>query len=183
MSPFFEGILHITDLQGYDHMLFLVALSASFSWRNWKSLLLLATAFTLGHSLTLAIVSLDIVHINTGLIELLIPITIALTSLYNFFFGKKEISFSSYVIIVFFGLIHGMGFSSYFRMMFGEGLDIIGNLFLFNAGVEVGQVLILVAILLIYALIDLLFNEERVRAKVFSAACFIVSVYLIACIV
>src|SRR5689334_14130401 len=111
------GFHHIADLQGYDHLLFLVALCAAYAYTNWKRVLVLVTAFTIGHSLTLALSSLNILVLNPALIEVLIPVTILLTSLKNLFFSSKtERTWDpSYFLPLIFGLIHGLGFSSYFK--------------------------------------------------------------------
>ena len=155
MSDFFlDGILHITDLEGYDHMLFLLALCAPFTFREWKKVVLLATAFTLGHSISLALAATDAVRFSSSLIEFCIPITILLTA--GFHFARKQpvvnVQPISYAITSLFGIIHGLGFSGYFRMISSEGESFLGQLFMFNLGVEVGQLIILTTILSIIAI-------------------------------
>ncbi len=179
MNAFSEGVLHITDIGGYDHMLFLLAMSAPFTVKDWKSLILLATAFTLGHSVTLALAGFQLVKFNSDLIELLIPITIALTSLYCFFYGENKVSFTSYAMVATFGLIHGLGFSSYFRMMFDEGTDAMKNLFLFNLGVEFGQVVVLVVILALFLAIDQIIRKLELRKRIVAGSCLLVAGYLV----
>ena len=145
------GFEHIADIQAYDHLLFLVALCAAYSYTEWKRILVLVTAFTVGHSITLALSALDILHFNEQLIEILIPITILLTALRNLIFKKKDekIWNPSYLLPLFFGLIHGMGFSAYFKSLLGKEADIVLPLFAFNVGVEIGQVCIVAMIMLI----------------------------------
>ena len=144
------GFEHIADFRAYDHLLFLVALCAAYSYEEWKRILVLITAFTIGHSITLALSALNIVHFNAKLIEVLIPVTILLTALRNLFFKQKseKLWSPSYLLPLCFGLIHGMGFSSYFKSLLGKEADIILPLFAFNVGVEIGQVCIVMVIML-----------------------------------
>ena len=146
------GFWHITDWAGYDHMLFLLALCGAYSFAEWRKVALLVTAFTLGHSLTLALTALDVIRVNANLIEFLIPLTIFLTALGTIFYSKsttKRYWMLSYVLALAFGLIHGMGFSNYFRSLLGNANDVIAPLLYFNIGVEIGQLAIVTAILLI----------------------------------
>ncbi len=147
MSEILEGISHITDLDGYDHMLFLLALSAPFLEKDYKKLIFLASAFTLGHSLTLAAAAMGILRFNSSTIELLITVTIAITALLNFLIKESRIYWWNYLIAVGFGLIHGMGFSSYFRMMYSNDEGWLWKLLKFNIGVEIGQLFILAVII------------------------------------
>ena len=149
MNEFYLGIEHITDLQGYDHMLYLLALVA---WANLKDawrVIVLATAFTIGHSITLLLAGMGWVHANGAWIEFLIPVTIALTAVWNLrrgaaSDGKAKSGWGfTYAVTIAFGLIHGLGFSSFFRMMREEGEGIVMPLLRFNLGVEAGQLLIL----------------------------------------
>ena len=113
------GFKHITDFAGYDHMLFLVALCAIYRIQQWKSILVLVTAFTIGHCITLVLSSLDIFTIPSRIIEFLIPVTIFLTAINNII-GSNRLEGrlrmqKNYLMALFFGLIHGMGFSNYFK--------------------------------------------------------------------
>jgi HupE / UreJ protein len=156
ISHIIEGIEHITDWNGYDHILFLLALAAPFALKDWMKVLKLATAFTLGHSLTLALSATDIIHFNRDLIEKLIPITIILTAVTNVMGLNQKFSSSgwlSYFITASFGLIHGMGFSSYFKMIYDEQSSIALGLLGFNLGVEIGQLLILAGTLVLLWLV------------------------------
>lgn len=148
-----EGIHHITDPKGFDHMLFVITLCAFYHFDQMKKLLVLVTAFTIGHTVTLALSTFDIVKIDQKTIEFLIPITILLTSIYNISFKSKQrsnLSFN-YILALFFGLIHGMGFSNYFRsMMMGISDNSIAlPLFGFNLGIEIGQLFIVIAFMAI----------------------------------
>ena len=150
------GLEHIADLQAYDHMVFLLALCALYQLSSWRKVAMLATAFTLGHSLTLALVALDILSISADLVETLIPITIIITAIFNLVnpsenlesttFGKTMWRY--YAIALGFGLIHGMGFSTYFSSLLGGEESIIFPLFAFNLGIEAGQLIIVLGILL-----------------------------------
>ena len=144
---FVLGKDHILDYaNGYDHILFVVALCAVFQITDWKKILILVTAFTLGHSITLALASLSIIAVNARLIEFLIPLTIFVTSVSNLF--RKDESLHqkpvqiNYWFALFFGLIHGMGFSNYLKALLGKDQSIFTQLFAFNIGLEFGQIII-----------------------------------------
>lgn len=142
------GLQHILDLKGFDHILFVVALCAIYVTRDWKKILILVTAFTVGHSITLALATLKLVNVNSDWIEFLIPVTIAVTAVSNIFSPKPSSGRGiqiNYVFALFFGLIHGLGFSNYLRSLLGKEASIFQPLLAFNIGLEVGQ-LVIVAI-------------------------------------
>lgn len=145
------GFDHILDLNGYDHILFVIALCAVYQISEWKKVAILATSFTFGHSVTLALSALDMVSVDSDLIEFLIPLTILLTALYNVYNRRaSSIGISiKYSLAAFFGLIHGMGFSNFFRSTAIPGIDegFISQLLAFNLGVELGQLIIIAFIL------------------------------------
>ncbi len=152
------GIEHISDLNGYDHMLFVTALCAVYQLRQWKHLLWLVTAFTVGHSVTLALATLDLIAINAGLVEFLIPVTIFIASLMNILLevrgartpaAEQRSEYAKYGLALGFGLIHGMGFSNFLRAMLGGEESIVLPLLAFNVGLEIGQILILAVVLLV----------------------------------
>ena len=148
------GLTHILDILGYDHILFVVALCALYMLRDWRKVLILITAFTIGHSITLALATLNIIQVNVALIEFLIPVTIFITAVSNILRSQKNVSPSrvqlNYAYALFFGLIHGMGFSNYLRSLLGKEEDITVPLLAFNLGLELGQIVI-VAIVLVTA--------------------------------
>jgi hypothetical protein len=150
------GFEHILDMNAYDHLLFLVALTAVYRLKEWKTVLILVTAFTIGHSLTLALAGFNILSINPDLVETLIPITIIITAIYNIvFYGKSEkFLFAKYPIALFFGLIHGLGFSNNFRLLMGDDTGIVSLLLPFNLGVELGQIVIVFFCLLAAFLVE-----------------------------
>ncbi len=144
------GFDHISDLKGYDHILFIIALCAVFSVSDWKKILILVTAFTIGHSITLALSALHIINVSPYLIELLIPVTILLTAVQNFWFKPDQHRRwnLNYFLALFFGFIHGMGFSNFFRSLLGQEADIVLPLLAFNIGVELGQLCIVICIMI-----------------------------------
>ncbi len=157
------GFLHITDLKGYDHILFILALCAIYKFSEWRKVAILVTAFTIGHSITLALSTLKIIKINSDIIEFLIPITILITCILNFFYKiperkpwKEKASNTRYYMALFFGLIHGMGFSNYLRSLLGKEESIIKPLFAFNFGLELGQlIIVLISLSFTYFLINI----------------------------
>ena len=150
------GLQHIADFKGYDHILFIITLCAVYQLRDWKNILILVTAFTIGHSLTLVLATFNIVRISGDLIEFLIPVTILLTAVGNILQKKDSFSKShhryKYGLAMFFGLIHGLGFSNYLRSLLSSEDSLAGPLFSFNLGIEIGQ-LIIVSIFLLFGLL------------------------------
>ncbi len=147
------GYEHIADFNGYDHILFLVALSATYLITDWKQLGVLITGFTIGHSVTLALATLQLVKISTPLVEFLIPVTIFISAFADFFYkdtnsGIRMRQFK-YISAVFFGLIHGLGFSNYLRAMLEGAENLFFPLLAFNIGLEIGQILIVSSIMLV----------------------------------
>lgn len=144
------GWKHIISWDAIDHLLFVIALAAIYLIGNWKKVLVLVTAFTIGHSLTLALSVYDLVRINCEWVEFLIPITIIVTALFNLF--QKDYSFASnrlnYFLALFFGLIHGLGFANTIRFMLAKDQSIAIPLFGFNIGLEAGQLVVVIIILL-----------------------------------
>lgn len=140
------GFEHISDLGAYDHLLFIVALCAVYSWQQWRTLAILVTAFTLGHSLSLAASVIAALLLPAAIVEFLIPLTILATSLLNVAQknGQRDSRnmWPHYALVLGFGLIHGMGFSNYLRALLGQEAGILLPLFAFNLGLEIGQLLI-----------------------------------------
>jgi hypothetical protein len=178
------GIEHILDLNGYDHILFIITLCAVYLASEWKKVLIIVTAFTLGHSLTLALATLEMVSVSSSLIEFLIPLTIFLTALFNIVTtgrsSGKLLHTVKYVAALFFGLIHGLGFSNYLRSLLGSESRIFTPLLGFNLGVEVGQVaLVLVIFLFTWVTVSLLHAKKREWDLVLSGAGLGVSLIMI----
>lgn len=181
-SLWFEtGLWHIADWQGYDHILFLLALCCMYQWRDWKALLVLVTAFTLGHSLTLALSVMKVVNIKAAYIEFAIPLSIVLTSVYNLSNLNRKVGKGDktrYAMALFFGLVHGLGFSYLLKSMLGRQTDLLLPLFAFNVGLEAGQILILLGVLLLGSLATLLKVKERDWRFFLSAAVFGISLIM-----
>jgi len=173
---FILGKDHILDYaHGYDHILFVVALCAIYVVRDWKKILILVTAFTIGHSTTLALAIFNIISINASLIEFLIPLTIFITALSNLF--RKEHGLTqgrlqvNYFLALLFGLIHGMGFSNYLRSLLGKDKSIVTQLFAFNIGLEFGQIIIVGIFLAVsFIAIDVAKANRRYWKLVLSSA-------------
>jgi len=159
------GLEHIADLKGYDHILFILTLCAVYSLKEWKRVLVLITAFTIGHSLTLALATLDLIRVNGDVIEFLIPLTIFMTAMANLFARKQSVSplhhYIKYAAALFFGLIHGLGFSNYLRSLLGAERGLALPLFSFNVGIEVGQIIIVTIIMLLTKVVVDLFRLPR----------------------
>ena len=160
------GLQHIADLKGYDHILFILTLCAVYNLKEWKRVLVLVTAFTIGHSLTLALATLDLIRVDGDLIEFLIPLTIFVTALANLLARKQQVSsllhYMKYGAGLFFGLIHGLGFSNYLRSLLGAERGLVLPLFSFNVGIEVGQIIIVsIIMVLTKVVVDLLGLPKR----------------------
>jgi len=163
------GFDHITDWNGYDHILFIVVLCAVYQVTEWKRILVLITAFTLGHSITLALATLQVVTYSSKLIEFLIPITIFITAVGNLFYKIPKSNlvkpsrpqYLRYIFAVLFGLIHGLGFSNFLRSLLGREESLLQPLLAFNIGLELGQLIIVGAFVIVAFLADRLFNVNR----------------------
>ena len=144
-SFFLSGWQHIADIHAYDHLLFVMTLCAAFKLNQWKQVLVIITAFTIGHSVTLILSSFGYIPSNTALIDMTIPFTIMITAISNIINKESDKNKKNrnikYLIALTFGLIHGLAFASNFKvMMFGN--NIIYPLFSFNLGIEAGQIFI-----------------------------------------
>lgn len=150
------GFHHIADFAGYDHLLFVTALAIPYTARDWRRLAILVTAFTLGHSATLALATLRVVSVPSALVEVLIPATILITAWLSWRAASADASVQRvppmrYLLAAGFGLIHGLGFSNYLRSLLAQEESIALPLFAFNVGLELGQLLILSIVLAIGA--------------------------------
>jgi hypothetical protein len=153
---FLTGWQHIVSTEALDHILFIIALCALYTLQQWKQVLVLVTAFTIGHSLTLALSVYDVVRFSSSWVEFLIPCTIFVTAVLNLIkpgLPQKKLPFS-YLLALLFGLVHGMGFANTIRFMLAGDETIAWPLFSFNLGLEAGQVLV-VALLLLLAFVSM----------------------------
>jgi hypothetical protein len=177
------GVHHIINFEAYDHILFIITLVAVYQLRHWKKIIILVTAFTIGHTTTLALATLGIVHVPTDLVEFLIAVTIFLTSITNLLQKSDKFSRSvhlfKYSLALFFGLIHGLGFSTYLRSLLGTASSIVLPLFSFNLGVETGQLMLVLLIILSNYLLIRFFSMKQHNWKlVLSGAGMGVSIIL-----
>lgn len=167
------GWKHIVSLDALDHQLFILALVAVYTNRNLKQVLILVTAFTIGHSLTLLLSVLDVIRFESKWVEFLIPCTIFLTAFANLFkknFSKKAVN-TNYYLALLFGLIHGMGFANSVRMMLAKDQNIGWGLFGFNLGLEFGQIFFVIIILLISWIALSFFRIKQREWVIFLSAC------------
>ena len=160
---FTTGFHHILDWNGYDHICYVTCLTVLFPLNEWKKLLVLITAFTIGHSLTLALSVLHIISLPQKLIECLIPITILITCVYNIYSRNKKLKSLTfnYSMALFFGFIHGMGFSYLLKSLLGREGTIVGPVFSFNIGLEAGQLIIVSCVLFISLILESLFRVAK----------------------
>ena len=166
------GWEHIISVDALDHQLFIAALAALYLLSDWKQVLILVTAFTIGHSLTLALSVLDIIRFPGNWVEFLIPVTIVITAFSNLF-QKKFTNRSTrinYFLALIFGLIHGMGFANTLRVMLARDQNLGWSLFGFNVGLEVGQIVVVIALLLIAQLVVTLARVERRNWVIFLSS-------------
>ena len=166
------GWEHIINWGALDHQLFILSLAAIYLLRDWRQVLILVTAFTIGHSLTLALTVFNIIHFPSNWIEFLIPCTIIVTAISNLFqqnFSSKSIRIN-YFLALFFGLIHGMGFANKLRYILAEDQNIGWSLFGFNVGLEAGQITVVIVILAISFLFVQVLKIDRVKWVIFTSA-------------
>jgi len=164
------GLRHILDLNGIDHIMFIASICLVYKFKDFKKVAVLVTAFTLGHSITLALVTLGLLSFNTEIIENLIPITIIASCVYNSFFpNETKNQISRYLIAASFGLIHGVAFSTYLKSLIWESGSLTNALFAFNLGLEIGQLVIVGVMLSVNYLAYKFFNHYQLwYIRIFS---------------
>lgn len=158
------GLNHVLDFAAYDHILFLVVLAVIFSFNQWKKVLWLITFFTIGHTITLALSAYGVLKVRTDIVEFLIPVTIGITAITNVLRAKKSPKGKDNINLIFalfFGLIHGLGFSNYFKMMVGREEDKLLPLLEFALGIEGSQIIIVLSILVIGAVFQTIFKVNK----------------------
>lgn len=160
------GLSHVLDINGYDHVLFLIALTVPYAFKDWKRILLLVTLFTIGHTFALLLSVFNIVTVKATLVEFLIPITILVTAFFNLFTAGKSSKQESITFIgaitVFFGVIHGLGFSNYFKSILpGNPSEKVVPLLEFALGIEAAQILVVIAVLLLSFIVQTLFRFNK----------------------
>lgn len=168
------GLDHVLDINGYDHVLFLILLAIPYLFKDWKRVLLLVSLFTAGHTISLLLAAYDYVSINVKTVEFLIPITILIAAIYNVFTAKdrdqqKKISVLFFAALVF-GIIHGLGFAREFTMVFGDADNKLIALLEFALGIEIAQLIIVFVILFLGFLFQTIFQiSKRDWILVFSS--------------
>ncbi|HKL35300.1 MAG TPA: HupE/UreJ family protein [Salegentibacter sp.] len=159
------GLEHVLDWQAYDHILFLIVLVTAFTFSSWKRVLWLVTLFTIGHTLALFLSVYGIVKVDSDWVELLIPVTIVFAGLYNIVTaGKKERNKNynpMYFTTIFFGLIHGLGFSSYFKMVAANTENKFLPLLEFALGIETAQVIVVLAVIILGFIAQNIFSVSK----------------------
>lgn len=180
-NVFFEvGLRHVLDINGYDHVFFLLVLTVPYSINEWKKTLLLITLFTLGHTISLLLSVFNIVTVKAEITELFILITILITALYNLFFAGKNLKNHNnsfiWITTLCFGIIHGLGFSNYFKtLVSSETPNKLVTLFSFAIGIEVAQIIVAVAVLLL-SFLTLTLSPLNKREFTLVASAFVLGV-------
>ncbi|MFM1753513.1 MAG: hypothetical protein RLZZ236_452 [Bacteroidota bacterium] len=174
------GLHHVLDIQAYDHVLFMMALVLPFTFKDWKRLLFSVTLFTVGHTTALLLSVYEILFIKASIVELLIPITILITAIFNLFtIGKtnrKENLNLIFLITLFFGIIHGLGFSNYFKTLLGGSSNSkLIPLLEFALGIEGAQITVVLVMLIVAYSVQSLFKFSR-RDWILVGSAFIIGV-------
>jgi hypothetical protein len=176
------GLKHVLDIDSYDHVLFLIALATPFSFKDWKRIVLLVSLFTIGHTMALLLSVFGIIAFKVSVIELLIPITILITAIYNLLTASKSNKNRGlnliFFITLFFGIIHGLGFSNYFKSILGgNAVSKLLPLSEFALGIEAAQIVVVFIVLILSYTVQTVFRfSRRDWALVFSA--FVIGVVL-----
>ncbi|MHA6697014.1 HupE/UreJ family protein [Chryseobacterium sp. A301] len=175
------GWEHIISLDALDHQLFVLVLIMAYSIQDFKKILILVTAFTIGHSLTLALSAMEILRVPGNWVEFLIPLTIVLTALDNLILRNKAKTLMrlNYYLALFFGLIHGMGFANTIRMTLAKEQSLFLPLLGFNIGLELGQILLVVVFLLVsFVMVQLVKIPKRDWALFISSGVFFLAMQM-----
>lgn len=166
------GWTHIINPEALDHILFIAALAAIYTLKDWKQVLVLVTAFTIGHTVTLILSTKQWVEVPSSLVEFLIPCTIVITAISNLFqknFTARSIRIN-YFLALFFGLVHGLAFANTLRMILASDQSFALSMFSFSVGLELGQIAIVFFILLLSQLFIGVLKIERRHWVIFLSA-------------
>ena len=174
------GLQHVLDPGGYDHVLFLMALTVPYTFKDWKNLLILVTVFTIGHTLALALSVYNVLTLNAQVVEFLIPVTILIAALYSLFTAgktqKPDKASAVVIITLFFGIIHGLGFSNYFKSILGgTPTDKLLPLFEFALGIEAAQAIVVLFVLMVSYAVQNFFRFSK-RDWALTASAFVAGV-------
>lgn len=176
------GLRHVLDIQAYDHVLFLIALTVPYAFKDWKKVLILVSIFTIGHTLALLLSVFGVIFVKVNLIEFLIPITILTAAIFNLFTSGKSTKNESITIVafvtLFFGVIHGLGFSNYFKTLLGGSPQSkLLPLSEFALGIETAQIIVVIIVLILSYIVQTIFRfSKRDWTLVMSA--FVIGVVL-----
>ena len=160
------GLKHVLDPNAYDHILFLMALAVPYAFKDWKRVVLLVSLFTLGHTMALVLSVFEIIVIKANVVEFLIPITILITALFNLFTAGKNNKKESINLVVFitlfFGIIHGLGFSNYFKSILGgDAASKVLPLTEFALGIEAAQMIVVFVLLVLSYIVQTVFRFSK----------------------
>ncbi|MGS2739672.1 HupE/UreJ family protein [Sinomicrobium sp. M5D2P17] len=158
------GLTHVLDTNAYDHILFLVALTVPYTFNHWKKILWLVTVFTIGHTLSLVMSTYGLIRVSATLVEFLIPVTIFVTALFNIFTAKRsgiEKFGPAFFVTLFFGIVHGLGFSSYFKGIIAGEENKLLPLLEFALGIEAAQVIVVLVVLILGFILSTVFRFNR----------------------
>lgn len=159
------GLTHVLDLNAYDHILFLVVLTIPYTFKDWKRVFWLVTIFTLGHTVSLILSTYGVVRVSSAFIEFLIPVTILIAAVFNIFTAGKSAKKESYGLIffvtLFFGLIHGLGFSNYFKTVIADEANKLLPLAEFALGIEAAQVVVVLLVLILGFIFQSVFRFNK----------------------
>lgn len=159
------GLQHVLDWSAYDHVLFLMVLAVPYSFDNWKQILWLVTVFTIGHTISLVVAAFEFFTPESSKIEFFIPMTILVGAIYNVFLAGKKSDESNFgmllVFALFFGLIHGLGFSTFFVKLTAHLDSRTVPLVSFASGIELSQIIIIMAVLILGFIMQRMFRVSR----------------------
>ncbi len=165
LSNIQHGMYHVLNVKAYDHILFLIVLSVPYLFKDWKRLLFLVTMFTLGHTLSLALTTYDVINVNAKFVEFLIPITILIIALYNVFTAGKKAQNEKVGLLffatLFFGLVHGLGYVSTFESLINNSNNKLISLLEISLGIEFGQLIVAFIVLFIGFLCQTIFRFSK----------------------
>jgi HupE / UreJ protein len=164
---YFEiGLRHVLDIKAYDHVLFLIGITIPYTFNDWRKWLLLVSLFTLGHTISLVLSVFGVIYIKENIVEFLIPITILIVALFNLFTAGKNSKNESItlvaVVTLLFGIVHGLGFSNYFKTILpGKTSDKLLPLSEFALGIECAQIIVVIVVLLLSFIVQTVFRFSK----------------------
>lgn len=178
------GLNHVLDLNGYDHILFLIVLTVAYTFKDWKRVFWLVTIFTIGHTISLTLSTYSVISVKSNLAELLVYITILATALFNLFTAGKNNNKTKLVLLLvaalFFGLIHGLAFSNYFKVITNGVNRKMIPMLEFALGVEAAQIIIVLIVLILSFIFQTVFRfNKRDWVMVISAIVLGIAIHIV----